>query len=177
MLAELWPRYLGQTFAGVRCTNGDDQHLTNLVLAAGHHLVFEPRAYALTHVPVALTTYLRQQVRRSRSFYRELRWTLPGLQSRHPYLALDVLARALLPMLLLSALLLLAGEGLLVGPELLLHDLSLLLAMLGVNSVLLLLHGARLGFVLLYGPLHVGLLIPVRVYAPLTLASTCRETR
>lgn len=177
LLAQLWQGYLGQTFAGVRCTNGDDLHLTNLVLATGHQVLFEPRAVASTSVPRSLGQYLRQQLRWNRSFYRELRWTFSGIRSRHPYLALDVLARALLPLLLAAALLLLASEGLLVGWELLATDLSLALAMLLVTAAFLLVHGASVPFLLLYGPLHVALLVPVRVYALVTLARSSWETR
>ncbi|HWC41299.1 MAG TPA: glycosyltransferase family 2 protein [Actinomycetota bacterium] len=177
LLAGLWPRYLTQTFAGVRCTNGDDLHLTNLVLATGRQVVFEPRAIASTWVPRSLPLYLRQQLRWNRSFYRELRWTFAGIRSRHPYLALDVLARALLPLLLAAALVLLASEGLLAGWELLAADLSLALAMLCVSAAFLLVHGASVPFLLLYGPLHMALLVPVRVWALLTLASPRWETR
>jgi N-acetylglucosaminyltransferase len=177
LLDELWEGYLGQTFAGVPCTNGDDLHLTNLVLATGHQVLFEPRAIASTCVPRSLGQYLRQQLRWNRSFYRELRWTFQGIRSRHPYLALDVLARALLPLLLAAALLLLVGEGLLVGWEVLATDLSLALAMLIVTAGFLLVHGASVPFLLLYGPLHVALLVPVRVYALVTLASPRWETR
>jgi N-acetylglucosaminyltransferase len=177
LLAELWPRYLAQTFAGVRCTNGDDLHLTNLVLATGRQVLFEPRAVASTWVPRTLRLYLRQQLRWNRSFYRELRWTFAGIRSRHPYLVLDVLARALLPLLLAAALVLLASEGLLVGWELLAADLTLAVAMLCVTAAFLLAHGASVPFLLLYGPLHMGLLVPVRVWALLTLADPCWETR
>ena len=177
LLAGLWPRYLTQTFAGVRCTNGDDLHLTNLVLATGRQVLFEPRAIASTWVPRSLPLYLRQQLRWNRSFYRELRWTFAGIRSRHPYLALDVLARALLPLLLAAALVLLAGEGLLVGWELLAADLTLALAMLLVTAAFLLAHGASVPFLLLYGPLHMALLVPVRIWALLTLADPCWETR
>jgi N-acetylglucosaminyltransferase len=177
VLAELWPRYLTQTFAGVRCTNGDDLHLTNLVLATGRQVVFEPRAIASTWVPGSLRQYLRQQLRWNRSFYRELRWTFAGIRSRHPYLALDVLARALLPLLLAAALVLLVGEGLLVGWELLAGDLTLAVAMLTLTAGFLLAHGASAPFLLLYGPLHVVLLVPVRVWALATLASPRWETR
>jgi N-acetylglucosaminyltransferase len=176
LLAELWPRYLTQTFAGVRCTNGDDLHLTNLVLATGRQVVFEPRAIASTWVPRSLRQYLRQQLRWNRSFYRELRWTFAGIRSRHPYLALDVLARALLPLLLAAALVLLASEGLLVGWELLATDLTLALAMVTLTAAFLLAHGASTPFLLLYGPLHVVLLVPVRIYALATLASSRWET-
>jgi N-acetylglucosaminyltransferase len=177
LLAELWPRYLTQTFAGVRCTNGDDLHLTNLVLATGRQVVYEPRAIASTWVPRSLRQYLRQQLRWNRSFYRELRWTFAGIRARHPYLALDVLARALLPLLLAAALLLLVGEGLLVGWELLAADLTLALAMLCVTAAFLLGHGASVPFLLLYGPLHMALLVPVRLWALLTLANPSWETR
>ncbi len=177
LLDGLWQRYLTQTFGGVRCTNGDDLHLTNLVLATGHQVLHEPRAIASTSVPRSLGRYLRQQVRWNRSFYRELPWTFHGIRSRHPYLALDVLARALLPLLLAAALLLLASEGLLVGWELLVTDLSLALAMLCVTAAFLLVHGASVPFLLLYGPLHVVLLVPVRIYALVTLANSSWETR
>jgi N-acetylglucosaminyltransferase len=177
VLVELWPRYLSQTFAGVRCTNGDDLHLTNLVLATGRQVLFEPRALASTWVPWSLRMYLRQQLRWNRSFYRELRWTFAAVRSRHPYLALDVLARALLPLLLAAALVLLVGEGVLVGWVLLVDDLALALAMLLVTAAFLLVHGASVPFLLLYGPLHMVLLVPVRVYALVTLANPCWETR
>jgi cellulose synthase/poly-beta-1,6-N-acetylglucosamine synthase-like glycosyltransferase len=140
-------------------------------------VLFEPRAIASTSVPRSLGQYLRQQLRWNRSFYRELRWTFHGIRSRHPYLALDVLARALLPLLLAAALLLLVSEGLLVGWELLATDLSLALAMLCVTAAFLLVHGASVPFLLLYGPLHVVLLVPVRIYALVTLASPRWETR
>jgi len=177
VLAELWSRYLTQTFAGVRCTSGDDLHLTNLVLATGRQVLFEPRAIASTSVPRSLGMYLRQQLRWNRSFYRELRWTLAGIRSRHPYLALDVLARGLLPLLLAAALVLLVGEGVLVGWDLLVDDLTLALGMLLVTAGFLLGHGASVPFLLLYGPLHLALLVPVRVYALLTLANPSWETR
>jgi N-acetylglucosaminyltransferase len=176
-LRELWPRYMTQTFAGVPCTSGDDLHLTNLVLASGQQVLFEPRAIASTSVPGSLRLYLRQQLRWNRSFYRELPWTVAGIRSRHPYLALDVLARALLPLLLAAALMLLVGEGLLVGWERLAADVTLALAMLLVTAAFLLGHGASVPFLLLYGPLHMALLVPVRIYALLTLPSTCWETR
>ena len=78
---------------------------------------------------------------------------------------------------LAAALLLLASEGVLVGWELLATDLSLALAMVCVTAAFLLVHGASVPFLLLYGPLHVVLLVPVRVWALATLASPSWETR
>ena len=76
-----------------------------------------------------------------------------------------------------AALVLLASEGLLVGWEPLAADLTLALAMLLVTAAFLLAHGASVPFLLLYGPLHMALLVPVRVWALLTLADPCWETR
>jgi hyaluronan synthase len=140
-------------------------------------VLFEPPAIASTWVARSLRQYLRVQLRWIRRIYRELRWTFAGVRSRHPYLALDVLARALLPLLLAAALVLLASEGLLVGWDLAALDLTLALAMLVLTAAFLLAHGASTPFLLLYGPLHVVLLVPVRVYALATLASSRWETR
>jgi hyaluronan synthase len=177
VLAELWSRYLSQMFAGVRCIGGDDLHLTNLVLATGRRVLFEPEARARTSVPLSLGIYLRQQLRWNRSFYRELKWTFAGIRSRHPYLALDVLARALLPLLLAAFTVLLTGEGVLAGWELLVSDLDLIIAMLMVTTTFLLRLGTSVPFLLLYGPLHLAFLVPVRIYALLTMANSGWETR
>src|SRR4029450_623762 len=61
LLSALWPRYLPQPSAGLPCPSGDDLHLTNLVLAPGRQVLFEPRAIASTWVPRSLPLYLRQQ--------------------------------------------------------------------------------------------------------------------
>jgi N-acetylglucosaminyltransferase len=176
-LDTIWARYQHQTFAGVRCTNGDDLHLTNLLLAEGHQLLFEPIVLACTGVPSTLGEYLRQQVRWSRSLYRELLWTVAALRNRHPYLSLDVVARACLPLLLGAAMALLAAEGVVGGWALLASDAVLVAALLLAGAVFVLRHGGMGSFVLLYGPLHVVLLIPVRVWALLTVASPKWETR
>ena len=83
-----------------------------------------------------------------------------------------MLARALLPLLLAAALVLLVGEGLWLGgaghrPQ------------PGPGHAIVSgpVHGASVPFLLLYGPLHVALLVPVRVYALVTLASPRWETR
>jgi N-acetylglucosaminyltransferase len=176
-LDPVWERYQGQTFVGVPCINGDDLHLTNLLLSEGHRLLFDPVAFAFTGVPSSLGQYLRQQLRWSRSLYRELGWTFAAVRRRHPYLVLDVLARAVLPLLLGTALLLLGAEGVVAGKALLLNDVSLVVALMVASALFVLGHGGTAPFLLLYGPLHIALLIPVRVYALATLASPRWETR
>ena len=106
--------YLGQTFAGVRCTNGDDLHLTSLVLATGHQVLFEPRAIASTSVPRSLGQYLRQQLRQTTST-GSCAGPSPASGPGTPTWPWTCSPGALLPLLLAAALVLLVGEGLLAG--------------------------------------------------------------
>jgi N-acetylglucosaminyltransferase len=172
-LEGLWPEYLGQTLRGVPCVAGDDLHLTNLMLARGYGTRYERRAMALTSVPTTLREYVRQQVRWNRSFYRELAWTVPILLGRHAYLAIDVVARTLLPLLLCLALLLAGGELLLVGPGWFVHDVNLIGAMILVHALFIIWQTHSPQFFLVYGILFVVLLLPIRLHALLTL--TCDQ--
>ncbi|MFI9809425.1 glycosyltransferase [Streptomyces sp. NPDC052301] len=109
-LSALWPAYRDQRFLGVPCRQGEDLHLTNLLLRAGLRTRFAADAHAWTTSPDRIRGYLRQQLRWSRSHWRELRWLLPQLRKLPPYAALDVFVRvapalqyAALPLLCVTA--------------------------------------------------------------------------
>lgn len=93
-LSALWSAYQDQRFLGVPCRQGEDLHLTNLLLRAGLRTRFAADAHAWTTSPDRMRGYLRQQLRWSRSHWRELRWLLPQLRNLPPYAALDVVVRA-----------------------------------------------------------------------------------
>lgn len=175
-LAPCWRRYLGQRFLGRPCTSGDDLHLTNLVLAAGWQALHEGRARAYTTVPATLSKYVRQQLRWNRSLYRELAWTLPALRRRHPYLALDVAARALLPLMVLAAVALLAAETALTGAPLG-WDAQIVVAMLLVHAFSIGWQVRDARFVLMYGLLYLLILAPLRIWALLALPRDRWRTR
>ncbi len=168
VLSQVWDRYLNQRFLGMTCATGDDIHLTNLIIGAGFHSVYQSRAVSRTEVPTTLRQYLRQQGRWYRSFYRELLWIAPLLPRRHPYLAVDVLARALVPLLLSFAYLLAAlevGSG---NVRLFLNDLVPLGAMTltGAIFVVVRARNVRLAPIAL---LHAILLLVARLRALLGL--------
>jgi cellulose synthase/poly-beta-1,6-N-acetylglucosamine synthase-like glycosyltransferase len=187
-LDKVWRDYLLQTFAGRTCVAGDDIHLTNLVLAHGYRSLYEPSAKALTIVPTTLRGYLRQQARWNRSFYRELLPTLRILPNRSPYLALDVGARLLLPLLLAAGVALAAVRAARTLQDAAPGD-PRVLAGAGVVGLLVacsawLLAGKVLGrargkleFVLLYGMLYVLLLVPVRFWSLATVLRNGWGTR
>lgn len=65
----------GQRFLGQPCTYGDDRHMTFWCLKKGR-VVLEPSAVAWTLVPKGMGHFMRQQNRWSKSFFRESLWML-----------------------------------------------------------------------------------------------------
>jgi N-acetylglucosaminyltransferase len=175
VVAEIWPAHREQRFLRVPCTFGDDLHLTLMVLHSGYRSHYVPTARAVTSVPVTIRSYLRQQLRWNKSFYRELRWTLPLLRRQPPYLALDVGVRATLPLLLplLSVLALAAALP---------HDPATFRWYFGiVTFIALVIAGVwqtrDLRFFVLYGLFHVAFLIPTRLQAICTITDNRWGTR
>jgi len=168
-LQRVWASYLEQTIRGRPCTYGDDNHLTNLVLAAGYRTLYERRAEAYTNVPTSVQEFARQQIRWNRTFYRELLWTVPNLwRRRRFYLASDVTARLLLPLLLVLATTVCAGAALLPGHEALYQYFDRLAAMVVVHAIFVTVQTKDPTF-LPYGAIYVLLLLPIRVHALATL--------
>jgi hyaluronan synthase len=178
-LDTVWEAYTTQTFRGVACTYGDDRHLTNLILAEGYHTVYEPRADARTNVPTKMRTYLHQQLRWNKSYYRELLWTFPFLFKRPPYLIFDVLTQTLLPLLLTAAVVSAVASAILVSPVNLLRYVAAitLMAMLHVGYAVWRTRDPRFALFVSYGFLHAALLIPLRVRALSTLTDNRWGTR
>jgi N-acetylglucosaminyltransferase len=166
---EVLPDYLGQQFWGGRRVFGDDLKLTNLVLAAGYGSVYEPTARAATSVPTTLRRFVRQQLRWNRSFYRELPQMLRLLPGRSRYLALDLVARTLLPALFAAGVAATAADAVL-APARVPLDLGALglmaLASVDLGPSPAVPAGRR--FAVGYGLVFVGLLLPARLWAVCT---------
>jgi hyaluronan synthase len=71
--------FLSQRFLGRRCTYGDDRRLTYYCLREGQVLL-APDAVAWTLVPERMGHFLRQQIRWSKSFFRESLWMLARMR-------------------------------------------------------------------------------------------------
>jgi len=172
-------RYTSQRFLGRRCTFGDDRHLTNLVLEEGYKVVFDNRAIAYTHVPHTMRVYLKQQLRWNKSFYREMLWTLKSYRKHHWYMIYDLVMQLVLPFLLVLALLATFYQAVVHGPGILLHYVVILVVIALVRALYGLYRTKDSGFLLfvLYGFIHVFLLIPTRFYALCTIRHTGWGTR
>jgi N-acetylglucosaminyltransferase len=172
-IEEVWSQYMGHSPVSIP---GEDLHLTVRILARSYHSLYEPRAEAETKVPATLRTYMRQQLRWNRSFYRELRWITPLLVRRPAYLTLDVAARFLLPLLLPIGLVLAIG-GAMANSGTLLRDAVLLGVMAASHFAVAIWQTRDPRFCLLYGLLYLTLLIPIRLYALVTTKNSSWGTR
>jgi N-acetylglucosaminyltransferase len=176
-LARVWPAYLNTRFLGRDRVCGDDLELTNLVLGLGYRSHYQPAARAGTDVPTTLRGYFRQQLRWNRSFYRQLGQLLRLLRGRHGFLWADVAARTVLPLLLLAALAVAAGDVAWFGRSHLPMDVGLVAAVKLTDMAAALAQTRSVRFAVGYGLVYVGLLLPDRLVALCTLTRSCWETR
>ena len=179
VLMTIWPAYTSQTFKGTPCTYGDDRHLTNLILAEGSQTLFLPQARARTNAPETIRGYLKQQLRWNKSFYREVLWTLPFLSRLGPYIAFEMSVQVLLPLLLTVLILSSTLVAILMHPTVGLHYIAVtaMMGLLRCSYAIYRTRDPRFLMFLLYGFIHVFLLIPVRIRALLTLTDNRWGTR
>lgn len=165
-------KYVTQKFLGKLCTFGDDRHLTNLVLEEGHKVVFDSASHVYTYVPETIGAYIKQQIRWNKSFYREMLWTFKSFSKHHWYMMYDLTMQLILPFLLLAALVAMVYQ------TVALNDLTHLWKYVAILVGIALLRAAygfyrtrNAGFLLfvLYGFMHVFVLVPTRLYALLTI--------
>lgn len=173
-------KYIDQKFLGVCCTYGDDRHLTNMVLGQGWTVEYNPFSKAYTYVPTDLATYIRQQIRWNRSFYREMLWTIPFLYKKNIYLFYDLLMQLLLPGCLIFAFfytIFITSQEL--TPIYFVKYIAILMLIAFLRSLYGFYRTKDIGFTsfIFYGFIHILILLPVRMYALFTLKSIKWGTR
>jgi cellulose synthase/poly-beta-1,6-N-acetylglucosamine synthase-like glycosyltransferase len=179
VMMDVAPAYLSQYYGGVACTFGDDRHLTNLVLGAGYDTVFDAGAVAYTIVPENLRQFLKQQLRWSKSFYRELVWTMPFIGNRPWYSRFDLACLVAMPMMLTLTAAVALLLGLAVSPVYLLHYAGFitLAAALRITYAVVRERDLRMYYFVVYGFVSAFLLLSVRFVALSTLTDVRWGTR
>ncbi|ABT13682.1 hypothetical protein MT325_M128R [Paramecium bursaria chlorella virus MT325] len=76
IINEIKDPWITQTFMGNKCTYGDDRRLTNEVLMRGKKIVYTPFAVGWSDSPTNVMRYIVQQTRWSKSWCREIWYTL-----------------------------------------------------------------------------------------------------
>ena len=154
-----------------------------MVLEQGYKVKYEPRALAVTGVPENMKSYLKQQTRWNKSFYRELLWTLKiyfkNPKKFHPYIIYDLFVQLFLPFMLMLSLgysIFKAFTGapiFLLGYILIIAGIAFIRMIYGYFRI----KDKSLFLFPMYAFIHIFLLIPVRLYALATLRTTHWGTR
>jgi hyaluronan synthase len=76
IIKEIKDTWITQMFLGQKCTYGDDRRLTNEILMRGKKIVFTPFAVGWSDSPTSVLRYIVQQTRWSKSWCREIWYTL-----------------------------------------------------------------------------------------------------
>jgi cellulose synthase/poly-beta-1,6-N-acetylglucosamine synthase-like glycosyltransferase len=171
--------WVTQTFLGNPCTYGDDRHLTNLVLSCGLKSVYVTGALAETDAPDRLIVWSKQQLRWSRSFFREFLVGLKWLHKHNIWLAFDLTYLATFPFFLaanLAILLYLAFIGM-VTPLVLWIPLLLFFGLVRAYYGAVSTRDVRFFQFILYGALYIPILLPLKLYAVGTLWNPTWGTR
>jgi hyaluronan synthase len=93
------PEWLSQMFMGRPATFGDDRSLTNSLLRRGYKVVYEAKARVTTLVPEDHGTFLRQQLRWKRSWFRESLIASTFMWRQQPLMALSFYLGFFLPLI------------------------------------------------------------------------------
>jgi hyaluronan synthase len=178
--------FLSQRFLGQPATFGEDRRLTNYGLLEGRS-VLQETAVAFTVVPERMDHFVRQQIRWNKSFFRESVWVLRHLPLRSPAFWLtfvELSSWAIFSIMLMIALVVVPfvdGPGIYV--VYFLYVCLLAYARAFPYLELRTIRTDRLtrwsGYIIgpLYGLLHVGVILWLRLFALVTLRHVAWGTR
>ena len=90
------PSYSNHYFMGRLTKNGDDRHLTFMMMKLGYKAVYNELAIAYTEVPTTMRKHVKQQLRWRESNLREAIIDAPFIM-KHPLLAWEVFMTVFFP--------------------------------------------------------------------------------
>jgi len=167
VLLELVIPFNNQKFLNRYCTFGDDRNLTNLVLSKKQKTSYHPLAICYTSTPDTFITYIKQQLRWSRSYQRELFFQLQVLSHHSPLMTIDYIFSILLSNLIIMSIFFNY------------NNLFIYLSIIGIISIIkssalkyIILKQYNISFSIIYSIiysyLYMSFLIYIRLYASLT---------
>lgn len=170
-------KYESQMFLGAPVQYGDDRCLTNYAIQYGK-TVYQSTAVCETDVPETLTKFLKQQVRWNKSFFRE---SIIGLKIglKRPFVLFWILLELSL-WLAFSIALILAVYYQVTNFAWILVFYTICMSCLTAysrNVFYIIRHPFLFLFAPLYGIIHMTCLLPIRIYALLTLRDKKWGTR
>ncbi|XP_078055283.1 hyaluronan synthase 1-like [Mustelus asterias] len=168
LLQQLLEPWYNQRFLGIRCTFGDDRHLTNRVLSLGYSTKYTPKAWCYTETPAQYLRWLNQQMRWTKSsfiewFYSSLWWHKQSL-----WITYESVVMGILPVFIIVTIVKVFYHGYLwdiLWVLLCFHGIALLKAF---NAVCLN-GGLVMILVSLYPIIYLSGLLPIKCFSLLTI--------
>lgn len=162
-------KFVTQKFLTVKCEPGDDRHLTNLVLAQGYKARQTNYSLAGTEAPETWIRFLNQQLRWSRSFYRESYWQIKAIPRQSYYLSFLTVYELLFPFFLTTwfiKILYLNNNYIY-----LLQGFIITLIVLMIKTMILYfyLFDNNVWYNILYFPCYLFLLLPTKIFGFMTI--------
>lgn len=162
-------KFITQKFLNKKCEPGDDRHLTNLILALGYYARQTNLAKAGTEAPETMYRFLNQQLRWSRSYYRELYWQLKGIDKQSLYLCFNTVYETLFPLFItiwIIRILYFNNKY-----DLIIKGLIISFSILLTRTIILICYLKNLQMIynLFYYPLYTFLLLPTKLFAILSI--------
>lgn len=179
MYHEVREAYVNQTFLGKKCTYGDDRHLTNLFILKGAKIKMADKAFCYTSVPETWKKWVKQQVRWSKSFYRESFWSFTRLGEKMGWFFKYQNSMAfILPFVLVFNIFYYSITGNVTPRAILFYLVSIMLAGLARGLYGFLSTFDKTYFLApVYGFVHFVIVFPIRVYALFRMRDTKWGTR
>ncbi|KAG0255104.1 Hyaluronan synthase 3 [Mortierella polycephala] len=168
IVADVMDSWVQQSFLGVLCSYGDDRHLTNLVLREGYKVKFSHYAICYTDTPTRFITWVTQQTRWSKSFFREIPIQLGCMHLHSPWMTYALIYQLIYPMMMIYNLVNCIYFG--TGSQLAWWAVSITFVGIVKTAYAVKITGdKKFFFTTIYGFLYMIGYVPAKIYAALTL--------
>lgn len=162
---DLWS---DQKFLGEVCTFGDDRHLTNRMLQLGYCTKYTPRSVCYTETPAQYTRWLAQQVRWSKSYFREWLFNALWWHKHHLWMVYENIVAGGFPFFVIATMIDTFYSGSLWNIIYLLLTIQTVGTLKGIFTMWV--HGSPLMiFMSLYSSLYITSLLPGKLFAIATI--------
>ena len=162
---DLWS---DQKFLGEVCTFGDDRHLTNRMLQMGHATKYTPRSICFTETPAQYSRWLSQQIRWSKSYFREWLFNALWWHKHHIWMVYENIVAGGFPFFVMSTMITTSFSGNLWGFIFLLIRIQLIGVLKGLFASAI--RGSLIMvFMSLYSCLYITSLLPGKIFAIATI--------
>ncbi len=165
--------YLNQYFLNKKQTFGDDRCLTNISLKYGD-VLYQSSAVVKTNVPTTMKSFIKQQIRWNRSFFRESILGIKGMvKHKHIKPLLWIILEVLMFVLMITTISI-AFYSMIFEEGYLFLEFSMFFMFLIVNSIVRNIYyfsvtPKTIYLAPIYGTIHLFIIMPVKVYALFTI--------